>query len=424
MKRLIPTAWAVVACVASGSAIAQTAQDQVNAGIAAFSRQGDRVAARTAFQKAIELDGRQAAARFNLAMMAEDEERWAEAIRYYKEYAGLVGPDDLYLGIARRKADALARFEELDRTPEGKAERIFLQLVRRAQAKLAGGDQGAALALGELATQQRPGRFEGYLVKGVALMELERYSEAQPVLEKAKSLADAESQPGIDALGQRARKLVAAGAKVTAGDAAFEAKNYTAAADAYGQAWTLGDQPEIGIQAARAWSLGGEPAKALKIYDVLIRSTDPGIAAAARQERSQVSLLALDAGSAAPLQRPEYARAREYIGSGKFYEADAQLTLVLDNLLPDRGYAPLYEARGSARVGLKEYAGAVADFTVALLLDPSRAAIYERRAGANAALGRYSEAATDIGSAMERSPQSDLERLRRIRAEYAAKAPK
>lgn len=424
MKRLLPTALVVATCIGPGTAFAQTAQDQVNAGVAAYSRQGDRVAARAAFLKAIELDGRQAAARFNLAMMAEDEERWGEAIRYYKEYAGLVGPEDLYLGLAQRKVDALAKFEELDRTPAGKAERIFLQLIQRAQAKLAGGDQGAALALGELAIQQRPERFEGHLVKGVALMELERYADAQPVLEKAKSIADAESQAGIDALAQRARKLVAAGAKVTTGDAAFEAKNYAAAADAYGQGWTLGDQPEIGIQAARAWSLAGEPAKALKIYDVLVRSTDPGVTAAARQERSQVSLLAVDAGSAAPLQRPEYARAREYIGAGKFYEADAQLSLVLENLLPDRGYAPLYEARGAARVGLKEYAGAIADFTVALLLDPSRAAIYERRAGANAAMGRYGEAANDIGAAMERSPQSDLERLRKIRAEYAAKVAK
>lgn len=416
----IATAALMMGCIAS-PAIAQSAADQVTAGIAAYSRDGDRSSARTAFLRAIELDPNQAAARFNLAMISEDEEKWAEAIRYYHEYAGLVSADDLYLGVARRKIEALGKFEALDRTPDGKIERIYLQLVQRAQAKLTGGDQGAALALGEIAVQQRADRFEGHLVKGVALMELERYPEAQAAFDKAKTLAGADNQAGIDALVQRARKLTAAKAKVTVGDAAFEAKNYAAAADAYGQAWTIADQPEFGMQAARAWSIAGEPAKALKIYDVMVRSSDPGTAALARQERGQVSLLALDAGSAEPLKRPEYARAREYIGAGKFYEADAQLTLVLDGLMPDRGYAALYEARGVARAGLKEHQGAVADFTVALLLDPSRAAIYERRAASNAALGLYREAANDIGATMERSQPADLERLRRLRSDYALK---
>lgn len=411
----------ILGSLAPATALAQSADSQVAAGIAAYTRDGNRVTARAAFLQAIDLDARQAPARFNLAMMAEDEENWDEAIRYYTEYSGLVGSDDLYLSVARRKIDALGLFAELDRTPDGKAERIYLQLIQRAQSKLTGGDQGAALALAELATQRRADRFEGHLVRGVALIELERYADAQASLEKAKTLAAADSQSGIDALAQKARKLVAAKTKVIIADAAFEARNYAAAADAYGQAWTVADQPEFGIQAARSWSLAGEPAKSLKIYDVLVRSTDPGTSAIAREERNQVSLLAFDAGSAAPLQRPEYARAREYITAAKFYEADAQLTLVLDGLMPDRGYAGLFEARGVARVGLRENIGAVADFTVALLLDPSRAAIYERRAGAYAALSRFSEAVSDIGAAMERSPNSDSERLRALRAGYAAK---
>jgi hypothetical protein len=421
---IVAAAALVLGSLVPATALAQGADSQVEAGINAYTRDGNRVAARAAFLKAINLDARQAPARFNLAMMAEDEENWGEAIRYYSEYAGLVSADDLYLGVARRKIAALRKFAELDSTPEGKAERIYLQLVQRAQSKLTGGDQGAGLALAELATQRRADRFEGHLIKGVALMELERYADAQAALDRARSLAGGDSQAGIDALAQKARKLSAAKAKVSTGDAAFEARNYAAAADAYGQAWTVADQPEFGIQAARSWSLAGEPLKSLKIYDVLVRSNDPGTAAIAREERNRVSLLALDAGSAAPLQRPEYARAREFITSGKFYEADAQLTLVLDGLMPDRGYAALYEARGVARLGLRENIGAVADFTVALLLDPSRAAIYERRAGAYAALSRFLEAASDIGAAMERSPASDRERLRALRAGYAARAGK
>ena len=421
MKRALFPLALFATILSAAPAAAQTAKDQVEAGIAAYTRDGNRTAARAAFLKAIEMDPRQVAARYNLATMAEDEENWAEAIRYYKEYAGLVGPGDLYLGTATRKIAALLKFAELDKTPDGKTERIFLQLVQRGQAKLASGDIGAGLALGELATQQRADRFEGHLVRGVALIELERYAEAQQSLDKAKSLASAENQAAIDALLVRARKLLSTKAKVATADAAFAAKNYSVAADAYGQAWTLADQPEFGIQAARAWSLAGDPDKALKIYDVLARAPDSGIAATARQERAQVSLLAVSAGAAPPLQRPEYARAREYIGASKFYEADAQLTLVLNGLMPDRGYAPLFEARGVARAGMKEHLGAVSDYTVALLLDPSRAAIYERRAMSLAALGRYGEAAADIGSAMERSPATDQARLRALRSGYATK---
>ena len=402
------------------TALAQSADDQFQAGVTAFSRDGNRSAARMAFLKAIELDGRHAGARFNLAMLSEEEEQWGEAIRYYNEYLGLVGQDDLYADVARRKVAALSQFETLDRTPEGKSERIFLQLVQRAQSKLASADVGAALALSELAIQQRGDRFEGHLVQGVALMEAERYTEAQQHLDKARGLAPAESTTEIQGLLQKAQKLAMSQVKVKQADEAFAAKNYAAAGDAYGQAWTVADAPEFGIQAARSWSLAGDSAKALKIYDVLVQSPDPGIAATAREERGQVSILTRDAGSAAPLQRPEYARARELVTAGKYYEADAQLTLVLDGLMPDRGYSALYEARGMARVGLREFPGAVGDFTVALLLDPARAAIYEKRAAAYASLNRHDEAAADIASAIERTT-GDTSRLQALRNDYRSK---
>lgn len=403
-------------------AMAQNADDAVQAGIAAYSRDNNRTAARSAFLKAIELDPRNAAARFNLAMMAENEERWDEAIGYYEEYLSLVPAEDLYRDVAQRKVAGLRTFAELDRTAQGKSERIFLQMIQRAQAKLAGGDFGAALALSEIAVQSSADRFEGHLLKGAILVDLERYKEGQTSLIKAKELAPAAQQVDLDALITRARKLMLAQGKIEAADAAFEAKSYAVAADAYGQAWTLADQPEFGIQAARAWSLAGEPERALKIYDILAGASEPGIANVARQERGQVSLLAVAAEAGDPSMRPEYARAREAIGLGKFYEADAQLSQMLEGLMPDRGYAPLYEARGAARVGLKEYIGAIADFTMASLLEGSRAAIFERRAGAYAALGRFSEAASDIGLAMERSPASDQARLRGIRQSYADKA--
>lgn len=401
---------------------AQPAEDQFRFGLAAYVREGDRAAAKQAFARAIELNPKHGAARFNLGLIAEDEERWNDAIKWYSEYRALDG-SGIYGDLAARKIHALRQFAELDKTPDGRAERIYLQLLHRAQGKLAKGDIGAALALSELAIHQRPDRFEGFLIQGLSLIEAERFADALKMLQSTQKLAPSENAAEIANILERCKQLATVYNYVRAGDAALTTKDYAAAGTAFGKAWALDAKPELGLEAARAWTLAGDRSRALKIYDVLLRSDEAAIVDLVRQERSVLEATSQPrvSGTSNPAQHLDFLKARQLSSADKHYEADAVLTQLLEGLLPDKSYAVLFEARAAARLELREYAGALSDATLAIVLDATRPSAYEGRARIHAAQRRYDEAVRDIGFALERCSKDAEVRLRRLRDDYSSK---
>ena len=403
--------------------LGQSADSYFRAGLNAYTREGNRAAARTGFGKAIEVNPKHGPAHFNLGMLAEEEEQWNEAIKYYTAYTQ-IDTGGVYADIAQRKISALRKFADLDSTSDGRAERIFLQLLYRAQTKLAGGDLGAALALSEMAKHQRPNRFEAHLVRGTILVEAERFTEAVAALRTAETLAQPDKRAEITTIIERCTQLSSVHERIRAADAALASKEFVSAAEGYAQAWTLVDDPEFGIQAARAWTLAGDRTKAMRIYDLLLRSSDPSVVALARTERETLSLIASDGADAVkePEKHPDFIRAQQLAKEGKNYESDAILTQLLDGLMPNKRYAPLYEERGASRLALREFAGAASDLSIAILIAPARGTSYEHRAAAYAGLGRFDEAARDIAQAIERSSKENHERLREQRDKYSTRA--
>lgn len=61
--------------------------------------------------------------------------------------------------------------------------------------------------------------------------------------------------------------------------------------------------------------------------------------------------------------------------------------------------AGVYNLRGAANYGLKNYAEAIADFTKAIELDPKDATYYDNRGKAYKALGKTKEAEEDFSKA-------------------------
>lgn len=411
-------------------AVAQTsAAQQLKAGIDAYSKQGDKGLARQSFLKAVELNKDYAAPKFNLAQLAEEEERWAEAVKWYAEYLKL-DKTSSYADIAERKIASIKKYIEADKTPEGKKERIYLQYVQKAQAQLAGGNVGASIAYSELALAYHPARFEAYLMYAVALMETERYAEAIVKLNLAGQYAAGAVKTEIAGLIAKSNEGLDQQAKIRTADRLFEQKNYAAAAAGYSEIWTFLDQSEFGFLAAKSWAMARQEDKAIKIYERLARAKNLRVAAKAKQEKSD-----LESGVAVPSDRKsspvskesvansvEFAQANKLLANKKYYEADSQLTQVLDGLLPASEYAVMFDARGVARNGLKEYQSAIQDLTLALILDPRMIGALLHRAESHAGINQFSEAAKDVDRAIELSVgEAAKDNLRKIKKNYLSR---
>lgn len=421
---------AAMAIVSASPAYSQSsAQDEFRRGMAAYQKSEDVPTARMAFLKSISLDQAFAPPVFNLAQLEEQQERWVEAAKWYTAYLRL-DKTSVYADVAEKKLVLMAAYIEADKTVEGKKRRIYLQYLQKAQTYLAGGNVGAATAYSELAVNLEPQRFEAYVLYALALMENERYAEALVKLDAAAARATEPEKTEIATLSNRCRETIAQKSRIEAADKLFQQRNYPAAAAAYSDTWILLDQPEYGFLAAKSWALAREESKALRIYERLATAKVVGVAAQARREKA--SLEAALAASAAPAilapakpataVPPEYAHASQLIASKAYYEADAKLTQVLDGVLPGQDYAVIFDARSVARLGMKEYLGAVQDAAVAIMLNPRLADAYVHRSQGQAGLGSYAEAASDMDRAIELSNDaSTKERLRTVKKQYLSK---
>lgn len=436
MRTLKASQFFLIAAVALASAMpalranAQaTAQEEFRRGMVAYQKADDVAGARAAFLKAIERDKAFAAPVFNLAQLEEQQERWAEAVRWYTGYLRL-DKTSLYADVAEKKLVLLATYIEADKTVEGKKRRIYLQYLQKAQTYLAGGNAGASTAYAELAANLEPLRFEAYVLHAIALMENERYTEALVKLDAAAARATGPEKAEIAALASRCREAVAQKSRIEAADKLFQQRNYPAAAAAYSDIWILLDQAEYGFLAAKSWALARQESKALRIYERLATAKAVGVVAQARREKA--SLEAALAATAAPAilapakpaaaMPPEFARASQLIASKDYYEADAKLTQVLDGVLPGPDYAVMFDARSVARLGMKEYLGAVQDATLAVTLNPRLLDAYVHRSQGHAGLGSYAEAARDLDRAIELSTDANArERLRAVKKQYLSK---
>lgn len=428
IKNMLATLLLSVCCSVS---FAQTAAEhQLKTGIDAYTKQGNKGLARQSFVKAIELDNGYAAPRFNLAQLAEEQEQWADAVNWYTEYLKL-DKSSPYADVAERKVALLKKYIESDKTLEGKKERIYLQYLQKAQANLANGHVGASIAYSELATEYNPTRFEAHLMYAAALMENERYTDAIVKLSLASNYATGAEKAEIASLIEKCNESLGQQAKIRNADSLFEKQKYADAATAYAAIWISLDQPDFGFMAAKSWALSKQEEKAIKIYDALAKARNLQVALRAKQEKADLESdvilkVSRKSGSVSKdtvvANTPEFVQAIKLMENKKYYEADAQLTQVLDGLLPASEYAVMFYTRGVARNGFKEYQGAIQDFTLALILDPHLKDVFVHRAESYAGSNQYLDAIKDMDRAIELGiGEAAKESMRKTKKNYLSK---
>jgi len=106
---------------------------------------------------------------------------------------------------------------------------------------------------------------------------------------------------------------------------------------------------------------------------------------------------------------------------GQFEEAIVSLTKAIGLTTHDAHLYRIYDLRGFSKVNLKDYAGAIADFTSSLSYNTDDPRVFLHRAQARAQLGEFSKALQDVNKALRLDPENHhaIRLKRRLEAEGA-----
>lgn len=155
-----------------------------------------RSAARRGFLKAVTQDAAYPLPYYNLGVLAEADEDWGEAIRYFEQFTRLDGGSELSRK-ARRKLESLRRLRDADATPEGRRRRLYDEALAEANALANLGLLKEAVGAAGRAAQLDDTRWEAYALIGNALAVRGMFGDAAGFFRKAADRAPQDVKPGL-----------------------------------------------------------------------------------------------------------------------------------------------------------------------------------------------------------------------------------
>lgn len=260
------------------SAERRRAQQTMLAALREFVSDRDTGKAREALVRAAGEDPSYAEPPYNLAILAEAEENWAEAIRYYEQVEALATPQDPLRKTAAEKLGLVRQLEADSQTPEGKLDVQYTLSVDRARQFLAAQQPAEAVAEAERAITLLPNRYEAYCVAALAERELGAFESAIGRLRHAKEVAPAEMIPKLDSSLQELEIDEAYATTVASAGDALAAGQYDQAAGLYADALrTKPSEQQIGLKLATALVLAGNTEQARPVMNGLLASRSPDV---------------------------------------------------------------------------------------------------------------------------------------------------
>ena len=254
-----------------------------------FIRDNDEVKARAGFLAAIQADPAYAAPRYNLAMLAESDEHWDEAIKWLQEFRKLDAVSHTAVR-AELEIERINVIRDLDKTPEGKVKRRYDDDITLAKRLLSIGMPKDAVREASAAARMDAGRWEAYALSGAALAAQSDYEGAAAMLQKGLDRAAPEKRPGLQAVLDQCKLESHYKAVGLAGTAALEMRDYKRAAALFEEGWQLFPmRGAYGLAAALAWTGSGDMPKAKEYLDRLSQSKDPETVRKARQMQAKIA---------------------------------------------------------------------------------------------------------------------------------------
>jgi tetratricopeptide (TPR) repeat protein len=238
---------------------------------------------------------------YNLGILCERTERWADSLNFYREVARLQ-PDSELSKLASAEAERVQLMANLELTPAGKRQkeynREFVNVLARRK------DAAVALDLVDHLYKLDPARWEAPALSGLLLAQLGRYAESTKSLETASHLSVAERRQQISAAAETARKAAIFSQLRTEAEAKSEQRNYGEAGAAYAKAWEIDPgNTEIGMQAAVTYLMADDADSAAQVLARIRQIAPDGLAERATAMLEQLSIVSDQARLAVTVKR-------------------------------------------------------------------------------------------------------------------------
>jgi tetratricopeptide (TPR) repeat protein len=243
-----------------------------------FSRTHDKTEAAAGFHKSADLDPNYQAPRYNLGILAEAQEDWESAAKWFKSVIEI----DAASEFGRKSTERLKnvqRSTQLFKSEEGRRQIAFEQSLARARALLAADRLVAANTEAEKAAQLQPDRYEPLTILADIADKNGRFDRAKEYLNKVKELAPYEKRTAIDKALSEVERNSNFEAFVTAGKKAMESGDYATAARSFRDA--VAQKPwreEYSLRQGLALMLGEEFSNARNVLRPLTTSKRPEVA--------------------------------------------------------------------------------------------------------------------------------------------------
>ena len=265
------------------SSAASRAQAEHSIAIARFLKNRDKANARAGLQQVIAIDPSFAPAYFDLGMLTFSEEKWGEAVRWFKEFRRLDGASDKSI-LAQLKIEECQRAEEMDRTHEGRTKRRYDSQVERAEALLKAGMENEGVVEAGNATKIDDTRWEAYALAAAALTRQQNYDLAMEFVQKAIDRAPPTRAVTLKTSRNEIMREREYRAALRRGAAAMQAANYPKAAEELGNAARLFPERErTRLAWATTLAVTQQYGKAIELFDQLRLSRTPQVADEARK---------------------------------------------------------------------------------------------------------------------------------------------
>jgi tetratricopeptide (TPR) repeat protein len=256
---------------------------------AQFLEDKDRSRAREGYLQAIRIDPTYPQPRYNLGVLAEADEDWTEAAKWFTEYLRL---DNLssYATKARAELGRVGRAQEQDSTPGGRRRRQYDEAVYRGRVLLRSGRPKEAVAEASAAAKIDDARWEAYALTADALSSQGLYVEAATFIQQAIERAPAAKRVGLQRVLDNYPKERQYRALGRAGAQALKARKYREAAADFISAWRLfPSRDEYGIAATVAYAIVGDKARAEALLTMLEQDPSPTTAQKVKEIRAKLS---------------------------------------------------------------------------------------------------------------------------------------
>jgi tetratricopeptide (TPR) repeat protein len=249
----------------------------------------DVLKAKEGFLAAFQIDPTYPPPIYNLAVIAESEEDWANAAKWFAMYRSL----DTSSPNSTRSESELTKIrsiEQLEQTPEGRLQFKVSTALNRAKVFLNSGLLSESLAAAKQAINLNSRSWEAHALCGLSYDKQGLFADAEAAFNKSLEFSPQDKKPKLEQLLQHATNGLKSRALAKEGADFLEAKEYDKASTSFTKAWSLlPENGDYGVAAALSLIMQGDRASEIAVLTLLESDENPEVVKRVKEIRLRLS---------------------------------------------------------------------------------------------------------------------------------------